>query len=973
MTPDIFLSYSSRDALTANALCKALEEAGNSCWIAPRNILPGQTWSEAIIDAINASKVMLLLFSSASNASPQVLREIERAINKRLGLIAFRTENVPLSKPMEYFISVTHWLDATSGPLQTHLPALVESVQALLREPGRASDPMLAPTPVSAAPPSPVLPPHNLPASLTSFVGRTKELAGIKARLASARLLTLLGAGGSGKTRLALQAAASVLPNYPEGVWLVELAPLSDANLLAQEVARVLQVKEQPGQSLLQTLTEAIGNRKLLLVLDNCEHLAEGCGQLSTRLLRACPHLRLLATSRSALNVAGKSDHRVPPLSLPPSGKTGTLPELEECEAVRLFVDRAMLTQPTFALTEGNASSVAAICLRLDGLPLALELAAARVRAMSVEQLAARLGDRFKLLTGGSKSVLAHQQTLRAMMDWSYALLGEPEKRLLGRLSVFSGGWTLEMAERVCAGEGIEGWEVLDLLFSLVDKSLVVYEEQGESARYHLLETVREYAGEKLREAGEQAGVQQRHRDGFLVLAEEIRPKLTGPEQGHWLSVLEGEHDNLRAALTFCQAEAEGGEAGLRLGAALQRFWQVRGYLSEGRERLMALLSLPGAMEKTLGHAVVFSGVGALAMGQGDYAFARAMHEQSLEIRRELTDTTGIANSLNNLGALAWMQGDYTSARPLFEESLAIRRELGDKSGIAASLNNLGLLACNQADYASARPLFEESLMICRELGDKSGIAASLNNLGLLACNQADYASARALNEESLAICRELGDKTGIGNSLHELGIVAWMQGDYTSARPLFEESLAIRRELGNKTGIANSLNRLGALAYRQGDYVSAHALYVESLDIQRELGDRWGIADVLSNLGIVVSDQGDYAAARMLYEESLGTRREMGDRSGVAESIENLASLALKEERGAHAIRLWGAASALREAIGSPLPPAEREKLEAEFAPVRKTLGEPLFTAAWEESAAMTMEQAIELALECSDGTLRG
>jgi predicted ATPase/class 3 adenylate cyclase len=731
--------------------------------------------------------------------------------------------------------------------------------------------------------------PNNLPQQLTSFIGREREIAQVKSLLEKGRLLTLTGSGGCGKSRLSLQVVAYVLEQYPDGVWLTELAPVADPGLVPQEVASALGLIEQPGKTFVQTLTDYLKSKRLLLVLDNCEHLLSACAQLCNALLRSCSNLTILASSREGLGIAGEQTYRVPSLTSPDLKQQLTVEQISQYEAVRLFIERATNTKSDFAVTNQSAPALAAVCHRLDGIPLAIELAAARIRSLSVEEIDSRLEYRFRLLTGGSRAAVPRHQTLRALIDWSYDLLTDQERLLLGWLSVFAGGWTLVAAEQVgtgvsSAGEEIEDWQVLDLLTSLVDKSLVIVETQGQATRYRLLETVRQYGWERLLESGEAKKVQARHRDYFLKVAEEAEPKLTGSEQREWLEVLETEHDNLRQAIAFCLEETEGTEAGLRLGTALWRFWGVRGHWGEGRERLAAVLDRAVRPEQRL--------VG--------------------------------AHALHGAATLAWIQGDYAAARALNEQSLAIRRELRDKWGMATSLNNLGVVALYQGDFAAAR----------------------------------------ALPEEGLAIFRELGDKRGSANSLNILGNAAYAQGDYATARALQEESLPIFRELGDRWGLAHCLDTLCNVAYVQGDFAAARALQEESLAIYRALGDKWGIGTSLRNLGVVVLHQGDYAAARALLEESLAIRWELGDKGGVTGSVDALADLAYQKQQARRAAQLWGAATCLREAIGSPRPPVEQKKYEQQSEQARAALGESAFDAAFEQGRAMTFEQAVEYAL---------
>jgi predicted ATPase/class 3 adenylate cyclase len=677
--------------------------------------------------------------------------------------------------------------------------------------------------------------PNHLPQQLTSFIGREKEIAEIEALLARNRVLTLTGSGGCGKTRLGLQVAAESLAQYPDGAWFVELAPLSEPGLVAQTVASVLRLKEAPGQPIIQTLTEHLKHQQLLLLLDNCEHLLDACAMLADALVRRCPGVRILATSREVLGITGEQTYRVPSLSLPDRKQALTPQSLSIYESVQLFIDRALLVRSDFQVTNQNAPALASLCYHLDGIPLAIELAAARVRSLSVEEVDGRLDQRFRLLTGGSRTALPRQQTLRSLIDWSYDLLREPEKLFLQRLSVFAGGWTLAAAEEVCAGEGIEHRDVLDLLTSLTDKSLVVPEQEHAQTRCRLLETVRQYARDRLEDTGGSATVRVRHRDYYLALAEKAAPKLMGAEQVTWLRSLEEDHENLRAGLAWSVAEAETG-GGLRLCGALQRFWWTRGHLSEGRQWCTRVLCKAGA-EETRERANVLNAAGVLAYLQGDYPAARTRHEEGLAIRRELGDRFGIARSLGNLGIVALHQGDYPAARALFEQSLAIQRELGDRVGIARSLSNLGIVAFEQGDYPAARALYEESLAMRRELGDRFGIVSTLGNLGNVTFQQGDYPAARALHEESLTIARELGHRSGIANSLGNLGCVAFEQDDYPAARALHEESLAIHRELGDKRGIADSLGGLAAVVASLRDSHKAARIWGATERLRAEIG----------------------------------------------------------------------------------------------------------------------------------------
>ena len=726
--------------------------------------------------------------------------------------------------------------------------------------------------------------PNNLPAQTTPFIGREHEIRAIKEQLsiAKVRLLTLSGVGGTGKTRLALQAAADMVDEFEHGVFFVPLAALRDPALMLQTIAQAFDVREVAGRQLKEQLKDHLRGKQMLLVLDNFEQVIDAA-PLLTELLSAAPGLKVLVTSREVLRLSGETDYPVPPLSLPDLRRLPPLNRLTQYEAVALFIERAVAVKPAFTVTNENAAAVAEICYRLDGLPLAIELAAARVRVLPPQRMLAELSHRLSFLMGGARDLPARQKTLRGAIDWSHDLLTADEQKLFRRLSVFVGGCALEAIETVCNVE--PALSVLETTESLVGKSLVKQTEAHGEPRFVMLETIREYAKDRLIAAGEAERVRERHRACYLALAEEAKPKLMGAEQAEWLRRLDQEHDNLRSALDWSLI-GPSSRGGLRLCGALQRFWWTRGYLSEGRESCVRVLAKKGA--------------------QG------ATQER--------------AQALKTAGVLAYQQGDYPAARALDEESLAIHRLLGDRRGIAGSLNNLGLVACDQGNFSAARALHQESLAIMRDVVDRKGIANSVNNLGNVAFDQGDFFLSRTLYEESLAIARELGDREGIARVLGNLGNVAKHEGDLLSARALHEESLAIKRELGYRQRIASSLNSLA------------------DLDL----------------------DQGSLASAQALYREALAIGRELGERLRIAFSLEGLAAVFDLLGRAPRAARIWGAAEQLRTESGSPLPPKDRPVYDRRVAAARAALGDDAaFDRAWQEGRALTLEQAIELALE--------
>ncbi len=609
---------------------------------------------------------------------------------------------------------------------------------------------------------------HNLPRAVTSFIGREQQLEQLRALLQTAPLITLTGSGGSGKTRLALQIAAERKGTFSDGVWLVELASVSDPNLLLQAVATIFGLREQPTSPLLETIVNALSHRKLLLVLDNCEHLVADCAIFAANVMRACPDVLLLVTSRERLGIAGEHTYRVPSLTLPDLQRPLTVANLESVESVRLFVERARMYTPDFSIDSHNAAIVSSLCHRLDGIPLALELAAARMRALSLEDIEARLDRRFNLLTGGDRSALPRHQTLRALIDWSYDLLSARERLALQRLSVFPGGWSLEAAEQVASGEPIESWEVLELLISLVDKSLVLAEERDGWVRYRMIETLRQYAADMLESASEHEAVCVRRRNWYLKLATDGFEALrVGIDHNYWVQRLEAEHDNIRAVLAWPSSSSEGAQSDLTLAANMWRFWFLRGYSSEGREHLRRVLARAEAQPKTLARAWALGTAANLADNQGDYASTLMLYEESLSIRQELAltgadlkDKRAISRDFTSLGYAAAKQGDTLKAHEKFESSIAIHTEL---------------------------------LNLCREEGDRRQVAEILADLGILSFHLERYEVSEAYNAESLSLYRELNDKQGVGNTLSSLGNLAAKQADYARARVLCKIWLKVR------------------------------------------------------------------------------------------------------------------------------------------------------------------------------------
>jgi non-specific serine/threonine protein kinase len=763
--------------------------------------------------------------------------------------------------------------------------------------------------PADAPRPPPDAPAGALPRPLTSFVGREPELAITTEHLRdpAVRLLSLTGPGGVGKTRLALEAARGVGDAFPDGVVFVPLAPLADPALVPVAVAQALGVHETANRPTLHLVQAALREARLLLVLDNCEHLAAACAGLADPLLRACPRLTVLATSRAPLGLDGEVAWRVPPLAVPADpggpGGPGAAAAVARHDAVRLFAARARTALPAFAVTERNAATVARLCRRLDGVPLALELAAARVRVLTVDELLRRLDDRFRLLTGGGRTAPPRHQTLRALVAWSHDLLDEPDRRLFARLGVFAGAFTLEAAERVGAGAGVDAGDVLDGLTRLVDQSLVQPEPGPDGVgRYRLLETLRHFARERLAAAGEAAAVARRHAEHLVALAEAAAPALLGPEQVAWLDRLESELDDVRAALRWCADRGEA-ELGLRLAGALRTFWHVRWYRSEGRRWLETVLALPDP------EAAAADAPGAAAAAAGLRAARMEAHLTA--------------------GLLAWVWIDLDAAAEHNAAALTLAEALGDGGGIARARSGLGMVALRRDDLAAARPLLSDALARFRALGDGWGTALGLEQLGALELADGNPGAARRALEESVAVQRRVGDRALLQSALSLLGEASLLAGDRAEARRRWEEAVAAANDLGYRGSLVTALCHLGTLA--QAD--------------------------------------GDPGTARRRLEAALEAARR-GARELVPYVLDRLAGLALFEGRPAHALRLFGAAAGLRRASGWTEGPrwgraAARARRDADIAAARAALPGAEAARIWDraEGQDTSLDEAVSLA----------
>lgn len=778
---------------------------------------------------------------------------------------------------------------------------------------------------------------NNLPSQLTTFIGRENEIAQIKQKLESHRLVTLTGAGGTGKTRLSLQVAAELIDYFEDGIWFVELAPLANPELLSQTILSTIGVREQTGKTPLEVLKEYLHEKQLLIVLDNCEHLVEASARVTNTLLKSAPDVKILASSREALGIAGEVSYPVQSLSLPDPKHLPAIEQLLQYEAVRLFIDRALLVSPHFTVDKETLQFIAQICFRLDGIPLAIELAAARVKILSVEEISSRLDDRFRLLTGGARTALPRQQTLRALIDWSYDLLSDQERLLLMRLAVFAGGWTLEAAEEICSGAGIESFEALDLLTQLNNKSLVnvVGQWQGKKARYRLLESIRQYSIEKLQESGEDALIHERHFDYYRQMIKQAELELFSSKGLIWFVWLEVEWDNLRAAVEWSLEKHPG--AGLDLVNSLGYLvYQARvNSMSEMDNWLSQLVGHPDNLTKTaqraegLLHWAVYVGAAGLYDLAELPSMAQAMLEESLTIFEELSDKSGLAH-----GYL--IQGDFSvdsnTGLSSYQKAVNLFRETSEQPWIAHTLLHIGQYI-NSLEYANRISYLEEALSIYRQLKYVPGIIEVLKQIGAIEVRMGNFKLAHERLDEGFSIFQEYASSLGNTRTMsYDLGDLAFYEGNYGLARKYYEDSLSWADE-----------NGLGSLS--PGVWAKLRLAYL-------------------------FSRHGEGENRFPFFREALFFFKAIGFTGGVIFTVEGIASLAVAQRKYGKAACLLAWANTTRGKSGNHRPPVEQASVEHDLAVIRRNLNDSDFSARSEMGSAMTTEQAIDCALSLNSLT---
>jgi predicted ATPase/class 3 adenylate cyclase len=853
--------------------------------------------------------------------------------------------------------------------------------------------------------------PNNLPAQLTSFVGREKEIAEVKAELDSHRLVTLVGPGGTGKSRLSLQIAADVLYAYPQGVWFIELAALSDPELVPQTILSAMSISEQKGKTTLETLEEHLRDKNLLIILDNCEHLIEACAKAAQAILKAAPKVKILASSRESLGVGGEVAWHVPSLSLPNPKNLPELDQLPQYESVRLFIDRVMLVSPRFAITKENAPAIAQICYRLDGIPLALELAAARAKSMSVEQIMSRLDDRFRLLTGGSRTALPRQQTLRALIDWSYDLLTDEEKLLLRRLAVFSGGWTLELAEQICADEKIDEFDILDMLTHLVDKSLVAVEENHSEMRYRILETVRQYAREKLFESGDGVEIRNRHCDAFVKLVEQAQPELKKDDSPKWFGILDAEQENIRSAIWW-SLENNDATPAITICNALEYYWSLRSLTREAYnfyKETFSLAEKDDNIRNTAEYALMWVNKIVFSM------LVTANLRTDLEVLKSLEQAVNLLERHNfpsgSWIGFGWLAGLYmTGNDPDSAEKVALRlldgartaghqvdtawafsaladiyRDKGDleksdemdsQASNIFSKNGYTIFARQHADalagrehgrgnLQAARQNFEISLRIYQDLKDDARSQGALWSLAALAYDQGDYELAKRYYQEANACSRKMGDQEAekVYIYIHD-GWLAYITEELENACQIYELLLKSVKEMQWDEFAGFTMGRYGLVLLRSGKREEARRYFEKSIAQMEKVGQRH-IDHALYGLGELERLAGNIPASIKHYQQALSVRKKFQTYVESPDLFDGFAKLSLSQNDHTQSACWFGCADGLRKKFGTVIHPIDRPDYDKHLELLKSQMSAAEFESAWAEGAKMELKEAVELALQ--------